>query len=91
MPEIELQLNDKSLYPQTGKDRDDQRRYRSKHRTVSLRRIPERGAISLNSGGSGNVIIPVTYDNCVVPCCHVRNPRPAFVFKVVDERRNPLL
>ena len=36
MPEIELQLNDKSLYPQTGKDRDDQRRYRSKHRNGQL-------------------------------------------------------
>ena len=40
----------------------------------------------MNSGGSGNVIIPVTYDNCVVipQAATFEIQDRVFVFKVVD-------
>ena len=66
MPEIELQLNDKSLYPQTGKIETISGIIDQNTGTVSLRAAFPNEEQLLNSGGSGNVIIPVTYDNCVV-------------------------
>ena len=86
MPEIELQLNDKSLYPQTGKIETISGVIDQNTGTVSLRAAFPNEEQSLNSGGSGNVIIPVTYDNCVVipQAATFEIQDRVFVFKVVD-------
>ena len=54
--------------------------------TVSLRAAFPNEEQLLNSGGSGNVIIPVTYDNCVVipQAATFEIQDRVFVFKVVD-------
>lgn len=86
MPEIELQLNDKSLYPQTGKIETISGVIDQNTGTVSLRAAFPNEEQLLNSGGSGNVIIPVTYDNCVVipQAATFEIQDRVFVFKVVD-------
>ena len=86
MPEIELQLNDKSLYPQTGKIETISGIIDQNTGTVSLRAAFPNEEQLLNSGGSGNVIIPVTYDNCVVipQAATFEIQDRVFVFKVVD-------
>ncbi len=86
MPEIKLQLNDQSLYPQTGKVETISGVIDQSTGTVSLRAAFPNEAQLLNSGGSGNVIIPVTYDNCVVipQAATFEIQDRVFVFKVVD-------
>ena len=83
---IELQLNDKSLYPQTGKIETISGIIDQNTGTVSLRAAFPNEEQLLNSGGSGNVIIPVTYDNCVVipQAATFEIQDRVFVFKVVD-------
>ena len=78
--------NDKSLYPQTGKIETISGVIDQNTGTVSLRAAFPNEEQLLNSGGSGNVIIPVTYDNCVVipQTATFEIQDRVFVFKVVD-------
>lgn len=86
MPEVELQLNDKSFYPIKGKIETISGVIDRTTGTVSLRAIfPNREEL-LYSGGSGNIVIPVERQGCIVI------PQDAtyeiqdkmFVYKVVD-------
>ena len=79
-------MNDKSLYPQTGKIETISGIIDQNTGTVSLRAAFPNEEQLLNSGGSGNVIIPVTYDNCVVipQAATFEIQDRVFVFKVVD-------
>ena len=66
MPEISLQLGDMSLYEHKGKIESISGVIDSQTGAVSLRAVfpnPER---ILNSGGSGNVLIPVSRKDCIV-------------------------
>ena len=75
-----------SLYPQTGKIETISGIIDQNTGTVSLRAAFPNEEQLLNSGGSGNVIIPVTYDNCVVipQAATFEIQDRVFVFKVVD-------
>lgn len=86
MAEIDLRLNDKSAYPSKGKVESISGVIDPSTGTVSLRAVFPNEKELLNSGGSGNVVIPVKHSGCVVI------PRSAtfeiqdkvYIFKVVD-------
>lgn len=66
MPEVSLQLGDQSIYDHKGKVESISGVINSETGAVTLRAEfpnPER---LLNSGGSGNVIIPTVKENCIV-------------------------
>lgn len=86
MPEIELRLNDKSAYPSRGKVETISGVIDPSTGTVSLRAVFPNDQELLSSGGSGNVIVPVKHDGCVVipQSATFEVQDKAFVFKVVD-------
>ena len=66
MPEVSLQLGDQSMYDHKGKVESISGVIDAETGAVTLRAEfpnPER---LLNSGGSGNVIVPTTMENCIV-------------------------
>jgi membrane fusion protein (multidrug efflux system) len=86
MPEIDLRLNDKSIYNQKGKIETISGVIDPATGTVSLRAIfPNKDGL-LHSGGAGSVMLPITYkDVVVIP----RNTtfelqHMTFVYKVVN-------
>lgn len=86
MPEIELRLNDKSVYSQKGKIETISGVIDPATGTVSLRAIFPNKEGLLHSGGAGSVMLPITYkDVVVIP----RNTtfelqHMTFVYKVVN-------
>ena len=86
MPEIELILNDKSTYETSGKIEAISGVIDRNTGTVTLRAVFPNPNGLLQSGGSGNIVLPVTVNNCIVI------PRTAtfeiqdkvFVYKIVD-------
>lgn len=86
MPSIALQLNDRSTYSEEGKIETISGVIDISTGTVSLRAVfPNKGGL-LTSGGSGNVIIPVKKQNCVVipQAATYEVQDKVFVYKVVD-------
>ena len=86
MPDVQLILNDKSVYSSTGKSEAISGVIDRSTGTVTLRaEFPNAGGL-LQSGGSGNIIVPVFIKDCMVI------PRTAtyelqdkvFAFTVVD-------
>ena len=66
MPEIELQLNDQTHYPEKGKIETISGVIDRSTGTVSLRAVfPNRDGL-LYSGGAGNVVIPTDRNGCLV-------------------------
>lgn len=86
MPLVDLQLNDGSPYREKGKIESISGVIDRSTGTVSARAAFNNKDGLLHSGGSGNVIIPVAYDSCIVV------PRTAtyevqhltYVYKIVD-------
>ena len=86
MPAIILQLNDRSTYPERGKIETISGVIDTSTGTVSLRAVfPNKDGL-LTSGGSGNVVIPVQKQNCIVvpQVATYQVQDKTFVFKVVD-------
>lgn len=86
MPEVMLQLNDKSIYPAQGKVETISGVIDISTGTVSLRAVfPNREGL-LQSGGSGNVIVPVQKRDCIVipQTATFELQDKVFVYKVVD-------
>ena len=86
MPEIDLRLNDKSIYSQKGKIETISGVIDPSTGTVSLRAIfPNKDGL-LHSGGAGSVLVPVTYKDVVVIPQHTsyEMQHMTFVYKVVD-------
>ena len=66
MPAVSLQLNDRSTYPQEGKIETISGVIDTSTGTVSLRAVfPNKDGL-LTSGGSGNVIVPLKKEDCIV-------------------------
>ena len=86
MPEIDLQLNDRSAYPQKGRIETISGVIDRNTGTVSLRAVfPNENGL-LHSGGAGNVILPVQKtDALVIPQVATYEIQDkVYVFKVVD-------
>lgn len=86
MPEVSLQLGDQSMYAHKGKVESISGVIDTETGAVTLRAEfpnPER---LLNSGGSGNVIIPTTMKNCIVipQSATVQQQDKRIVYKVVS-------
>lgn len=86
MPAITLQLNDRSAYPQPGKIETISGMIDATTGTVSLRAVFPNKEGLLTSGGSGNVIIPVQKENCIVipQAATYEIQDKVYVYKVVD-------
>lgn len=86
MPEVGLQLNDKSLYPTKGKIETISGVIDRSTGTVSLRAIFPNKEEMLYSGGSGNVVVPVERKGCIVipQAATFEIQDKMFVYKVVD-------
>lgn len=66
MPEVQLLLNDGSIYDQPGRIESISGVIDMSTGTVSLRAaFPNKGGL-LHSGGAGNVVLPSIYENCIV-------------------------
>ena len=86
MPEVSLQLGDQSMYEHKGKVESISGVIDTETGAVTLRAEfpnPER---LLNSGGSGNVIIPSVRENCIVipQSATVQQQDQRIVYKVVN-------
>lgn len=86
MPAIELQLNDKSSYPEKGKIETISGVIDRNTGTVSLRAVFPNKEGLLYSGSSGNVIIPIERENCLVipQAATYEIQDKVYAFKVVD-------
>lgn len=86
MPAVTLQLNDKSIYSSQGKIETISGIIDQSTGTVSLRAVfPNKDGL-LQSGGSGNVIVPVQKQNCVVipQSTTYELQDKVFVYKIID-------
>ncbi len=86
MPAVSLQLNDRSTYPQEGKIETISGVIDTSTGTVSLRAVfPNKDGL-LTSGGSGNVIVRLKKEDCIVipQAATYELQDKVFVYKVVD-------
>ncbi len=86
MPEISLQLGDQSLYNHKGKVESISGVIDSQTGTVSIRAVFPNNERLLNSGGSGNVLIPSTLTNVILipQAATVQQQDKRIVYKVVN-------
>ena len=86
MPDLQLQLNDGSIYDQTGRIESISGIIDSSTGSVQLRAaFPNKGGL-LHSGGAGSIILPVNYTDCIVvpQVATFELQDKVYVYKVVD-------
>ena len=86
MPDIQLQLNDGSIYDQTGRIESISGIIDTSTGSVQLRAaFPNKGGL-LHSGGAGSIILPVNYTACIVvpQVATFELQDKVYVYKVVD-------
>lgn len=86
MPEIQLQLNDNSIYDEKGKIESISGVIDRQTGTVSVRAAFPNESRLLYSGASGGVLIPTTYRECIVipQEATVRQQDKVLTYKVID-------
>lgn len=86
MPEVQLQLNDGSMYDHPGRIESISGVIDRQTGTVGVRAVFPNSARMLHSGASGKVVIPSTYKGCItIPQgATVRLQDKLIVYKVVD-------
>ena len=86
MPEVQLQLNDNSLYDRKGKIESISGVIDRQTGTVVVRTVFPNESRLLHSGASGKVVLPTTYKNCVVipQGATVQMQDKTLTYKVVD-------
>ena len=85
-PDIQLQLNDGSIYDQTGRIESISGIIDTATGSVQLRAaFPNKGGL-LHSGGAGSIILPVNYTDCIVvpQVATFELQDKVYVYKVVD-------
>ena len=86
MPDIQLQLNDGSIYDQTGRIESISGIIDTSTGSVQLRAaFPNKGGL-LHSGGAGSIILPVNSTDCIVvpQVATFELQDKVYVYKVVD-------
>ena len=86
MPDIQLQLNDGSIYDQTGRIESISGIIDTSTGSVQLRAaFPNKGGL-LHSGGAGSITLPVNYTDCIVvpQVATFELQDKVYVYKVVD-------
>lgn len=93
MPDIELQLNDGSIYELKGKIESISGVIDRQTGTVSVRSVFPNESRLLHSGASGTVLIPSTYKDCIVipQGATVSMQDKTMVYKVVDGKATSAL
>ena len=93
MPAIKLQLNDGSLYGESGKIETISGVIDMNTGTVSLRAVFPNKQGLLHSGGVGNVIIPVTHKECLVipQAATFEIQDKVYAYKVVDGKAKSVI
>lgn len=86
MPEVELRLNDNSIYSEKGKIESISGVIDRQTGTVTARAVFPNESRLLHSGASGSVIIPTVYKNCIVipQEATVQMQDKTLIYKVVD-------
>ena len=86
MPDVQLQLNDGSLYDQKGRVESISGVIDTSTGSVSLRAAFPNPAGLLHSGGSGNVILTSTFQDCIVvpQAATFELQDKVYVYKLVD-------
>ena len=86
MPDLQLQLNDQSLYEEKGRIESISGVIDRQTGTVSVRAVFPNGSRLLHSGASGSVLIPSTYEDCIVipQEATVKHQDKVLVYKIVD-------
>lgn len=86
MPDVQLQLNDGSLYDQKGRVESISGVIDTSTGSVSLRAAFPNPAGLLHSGGSGNVILTSTFQDCIVvpQSATFELQDKVYVYKLVD-------
>ena len=86
LPDVQLRLNDGSIYDKTGRIESISGVIDPSTGTVSLRAaFPNEGGL-LHSGGAGNIILPTLYKDCIaIPqSATFELQDKVFVYKLVD-------
>ena len=86
MPDVQLRLSDGSLYDVTGRIESISGVIDSSTGSVQLRAVFDNKSGLLHSGGSGNVVIPSTFKDCIVipQNATFELQDKVYVYKVVD-------
>lgn len=93
MPEIQLQLNDQSMYEKKGRIESISGVIDKTTGTVGVRAVFPNEARLLHSGSSGNVLIPSTYKNCILipQGATVQLQDKIITYKIVDGKATSTL
>lgn len=86
MPNVQLRLNDGSIYEKPGRIESISGVIDSSTGTVSLRAVFENQGGLLHSGGSGNIVLPSVYQDCIVvpQLATFELQDKVYVYKLVD-------
>lgn len=93
MPDLQLQLNDQSVYEEKGRIETISGVIDRQTGTVSVRAVFPNGKRLLHSGASGCVLMPSTYTDCIVipQEATVKQQDKIIVYKVVDGKATSTL
>ncbi|MGN1263708.1 MAG: efflux RND transporter periplasmic adaptor subunit [Prevotella sp.] len=93
MPELQLRLNDKTIYPKKGRIESISGVIDRQTGSVTVRAVFDNAEGLLHSGASGEVLMPNSYDNCVVipQSAAVKMQDKTVVYKVVDGKATSAL
>ena len=93
MPEIQLQLNDQTLYADKGRIESISGVVDKTTGTVGVRAVFPNETHLLHSGFSGNVLVPSTYKNCIIipQGATVQLQDKIITYKVVDGKATSTL
>lgn len=86
MPEIQLQLNDQSIYEEKGRIESISGVIDKETGTVGVRAVFPNKSVLLHSGFSGNILMPSSYKDCIVipQGATVQLQDKILAYKVVD-------